>query len=315
MGAEVDGSGDGMSTTGPERPTAPDGSANVLLLAAPEGPDEGEACIELLTPTDPSTEHVLAVSLTQSADERVATWRDHAGGSAPARAGIITVGETVRAPSSEQGRVVSSGACETPITLEAIASPSDLDALEAEIEASLSGWAAGEETLVMCLHSVTALLRHNEFARVERFLRAITRAVTDADAIAHYHFELADQTEQSLYALEPLFDAVVAPDPDGAGGTAGVYAEELREAGFEEFRTRIGADESPSAAVVRALATIEGIDPARLDPPLYETVDPEALDSILAAPGATGFRVEFEVQGARVSVDEASVVVAAPIEP
>lgn len=40
-----------------------------------------------------------------------------------------------------------------------------------------------------------------------------------------------------------------------------------------------------STVVVTAIARHEGVDPTRLDPPLYEVIDPDALDALFAGRG------------------------------
>ncbi|MGQ3411885.1 HalOD1 output domain-containing protein [Natrinema sp. LN54] len=63
--------------------------------------------------------------------------------------------------------------------------------------------------------------------------------------------------------------------------------------------------ESVSIAVVTAVATHRGADPAEL-PPLYEWIDPDALDSIFAPTrrgGSRGGRLEFTYDGHAITVD------------
>jgi hypothetical protein len=67
-----------------------------------------------------------------------------------------------------------------------------------------------------------------------------------------------------------------------------------------------GADEPPSEAVVAALASDAGVDPTTMEP-LYERIDLEALDAILAPlvekRGQSGdVSVEFTVESRRVEV-------------
>lgn len=62
----------------------------------------------------------------------------------------------------------------------------------------------------------------------------------------------------------------------------------------------------PSTAVIEAIADHEGRDPMDLEQPLYEVIDPDALDA-LTGNGATGqapaeIAVEFTYNGCRVSV-------------
>jgi len=72
--------------------------------------------------------------------------------------------------------------------------------------------------------------------------------------------------------------------------------------------TRYSTGESPSEAVIRALAATKGVEPTELDL-LYDFIDPEALDSLLGGPvlgdesqtvvafSATGFRVVVSSDG------------------
>jgi len=60
--------------------------------------------------------------------------------------------------------------------------------------------------------------------------------------------------------------------------------------------------EPPSVRVVRSVAEREGVDPAELSPPLYEAIDPEALDSVFRPSGAS-VTVRFEYNGYVVDVE------------
>jgi len=58
--------------------------------------------------------------------------------------------------------------------------------------------------------------------------------------------------------------------------------------------------ETVSEAVLVAVAAREGVPEAELDPPLYEAIDPEALDAVFRD---TSGRISFEYCGYRVTVD------------
>jgi hypothetical protein len=78
------------------------------------------------------------------------------------------------------------------------------------------------------------------------------------------------------------------------------------------MRTSGHEPESTCTRVVRAIAEREAVDPIRLDPPLNEVVDPDALDAMFAGPTACGvvrftyrdFVVQVAADG-RVRVEEA----------
>lgn len=62
--------------------------------------------------------------------------------------------------------------------------------------------------------------------------------------------------------------------------------------------------DSPSEAVIDAVADREGVDPTELTVPLYEAIDPDALDAIVqTGPEADpSLRVEFDYYGYAVVV-------------
>lgn len=45
-------------------------------------------------------------------------------------------------------------------------------------------------------------------------------------------------------------------------------------------------DEKPSLTVIDRIAELEGEDPAELSPPLYASIDPQALDSLFRSSNA-----------------------------
>lgn len=78
--------------------------------------------------------------------------------------------------------------------------------------------------------------------------------------------------------------------------------------GTPDSSRRIGTDERPSTAIVRALSAATGAEPTELTPPLHAFVDPEALDALLDG-RSEGLRIEFEAYGCRVAVEGDAVEV------
>jgi hypothetical protein len=66
-------------------------------------------------------------------------------------------------------------------------------------------------------------------------------------------------------------------------------------------------EETVSDTVVRAIADSKGVDPTRLDVPLYDVVDPDALDGLVAT-GDESCRVAFTCADWRVVVDGGATV-------
>jgi hypothetical protein len=66
-------------------------------------------------------------------------------------------------------------------------------------------------------------------------------------------------------------------------------------------------DGSVSEKVIRAVAEAEGINPRVVTPPLYEVVDPEALDRIFqpsTGSGPTNGNLTFSYSGHQITVGE-----------
>lgn len=62
------------------------------------------------------------------------------------------------------------------------------------------------------------------------------------------------------------------------------------------------ADESPSTAVVEAVAERRGVETTELPQKLYDVIDPDSLDSLFAAGKTTGGTVTFTYCGYTVTV-------------
>lgn len=73
-----------------------------------------------------------------------------------------------------------------------------------------------------------------------------------------------------------------------------------------------GSGVSPSLRVVQQVAASKGIEPAELEPPLHEILDPDALDTLVRSmtrqPEPSAGAVEFVYQDWRVRVDSAGTV-------
>jgi len=73
----------------------------------------------------------------------------------------------------------------------------------------------------------------------------------------------------------------------------------------------IGADESVSMAVVRAVSAVEGRDPLALRP-LIDVLDPDALDTLFGAPRLGG-RFTFVYSECRVTIENGEYLTLHPI--
>lgn len=59
---------------------------------------------------------------------------------------------------------------------------------------------------------------------------------------------------------------------------------------------------SISTAVVEAIAEYEGVDPLELSRPLYEVIDPDALDNLFPPGSNSAGQIEFSYNGCAVTV-------------
>ena len=83
-----------------------------------------------------------------------------------------------------------------------------------------------------------------------------------------------------------------------------IWIRNSETAGRSEFECSFDADESPSHEVVRAIAAVKGAEPTGVDP-LYNYIDPEALDAMFdGTPGTNerDVRVSFRVDDLEVEV-------------
>lgn len=68
-----------------------------------------------------------------------------------------------------------------------------------------------------------------------------------------------------------------------------------------------------SHTVVEAVASAEGTEPTALEPSLYHTVDPDALDTLIRS-GSHDLAVTFDYCGQRVRVDGSGAVALTPAD-
>ncbi|WP_459809929.1 HalOD1 output domain-containing protein [Halopiger thermotolerans] len=64
--------------------------------------------------------------------------------------------------------------------------------------------------------------------------------------------------------------------------------------------------------IVETVADVQGTSPSELSTPLYEAVDPDALERVLRSSDGSSLRVRFPYESCVVTVDGAGNVSAAP---
>lgn len=78
----------------------------------------------------------------------------------------------------------------------------------------------------------------------------------------------------------------------------------------ELFQVAVDRDEQPSEAVVRTVSTVSGKEPTSLAP-LYDFLDPDALDALLENSDRVTVRFEFDGYPVTVQADGRALVRAA----
>lgn len=200
----------------PDLPVPIDGPTSVLVLGSRLDADVDGACAGLLSPAEPEETDYLAVSLTESPDERVDHWRSHVSTTLPAKAGVIGTGELTRSATLVDGAGdVPTATPGTSVQFSTVTSPSDLTGLGIQVNECLSSWAGDGNRTVFCFDSLTTLLQCTDLQRTFRFLHVLVERLRTAGAVAHFHLDHAAHDDRTLATLRSLFDWVIEPGPDG----------------------------------------------------------------------------------------------------
>lgn len=182
------------------------GVSNVLLLAPSLGGQGSDVCLDIISQTPPSETNVLTITYTDTPQEWVQDWLDHASVS-PVRGGIVSVGQadaTVDDPSW---------------AVKTVENPSDLTGIGIELSELLSGMATAaseDEHIAVCFNGITSLLQYADLQRAFRFLHVVTGRVKTVGGVGHYHLDPEAHDPQTLATLKGLFDAIVQVGEDGS---------------------------------------------------------------------------------------------------
>jgi len=183
---------------------------DVLLTCPSFTEEESEACIDLLTLTDPKQTNVLSVAFTQSPNDRFETWSRHVDGQ-PAGASIVSVEADTPSVGSENP-IDRRGATNVPeqVTVDTVSSPENLTELGVRIVERLEAWHQEypNRQTVVCFHSLTTLLQYVSVDRAFRFLHVFTAHDAMDDATVHCHLDAAAHDEETVATLKSPFDVV-----------------------------------------------------------------------------------------------------------
>jgi hypothetical protein len=169
---------------------------NVLVLASSMDPAADEACGRLVGDAD----GLLVVSLTQAPDDRLDTIAMHTG--RPGRVAAVSCDATRGAAAATAADPTTDPRAAT------VSDPGDLTGLGIHVERLLSGF-DHETDVTVCVHSLTTLLQYADPKAVFRLCHAMTRAVADQGASAHFHLDPTTVDDRTLRTMRSLFDRTV----------------------------------------------------------------------------------------------------------
>lgn len=181
-------------------------SENILVLSPDSSSKTDEACASLLQPSSPHRQTVLSLTLDQSPDHRIAQWRKHAQHTNWATVGFIPIGDLARS-SVTTGQTTSEKGIKYDI--KPVGHPGDLTDIGIQITNFLTDWEVDDTQLVVCVHSLTELLRHVSLRKTYQFLNVLTHQLKAAGAVSHYHLDPTDHDERTLNLMKSVFDTVI----------------------------------------------------------------------------------------------------------
>lgn len=180
-------------------------AASTLFLAPSMDPAGDEGCVRLLSSEPLGDANLLAVSLTDSPDDKMGTWRAHFEED-PAQIRFIATDDGTRSVATSSGPVAVPG---EPMTVESISNPADLTGLGIKISRALTDWEDDERRITVCFDSLTALLQFVELDSAFRFLHVLATRMDSVDAAGHFHMDPTAHDEREINTLASVFDAVV----------------------------------------------------------------------------------------------------------
>lgn len=182
---------------------------SVLVLCPVLAAADEDACVDLLTVTDPAEAAVLSVAFTQSVRERVAIWTEHADAT-PAESVVVSVDPAFGDGGADDGLDHDSHAG-GDITVERVDDAEDLTTLGVRVADHLDRWTGSDRQSVVCFHSVTPLLQYVPTDRAYEFLDTVTARCAEAGAVAHAHMDPLAHDAETVATFATLFDSVVRP--------------------------------------------------------------------------------------------------------
>ncbi|MFB6129095.1 MAG: hypothetical protein ABEJ47_04955 [Halorhabdus sp.] len=194
-----------MSSDVTEPADLPADAENVLCISPEISPGKEDCCEALLTRKG-VPDRIVGVTVASSPGGRMAEW-GNAINPATTDLTFVDVSHGGRsAAMSTDGFGGQNGTLVDVIEVPDV----DLREIGKAVTDQLDG--GTDETVVVCLDSLTDLLQFESEETLSRFLHVLTTRVSEAGASAHYHIDADGHPERVFETLSPLFDATVRAD-------------------------------------------------------------------------------------------------------
>ncbi len=176
-----------------------------MLVLSPTGGDDGDTCIDLLSPSDPASTNLLFVSFTGRPQDRLGRWIARAGGR-PASSHLVASRDVAERLDPDGPR---------PDDVDHVGSPNDLTGLSIRVSEVLNEWDGSEARSAVCFDSVTALLQYVDVRTAYEFLHVLTGRLYAFGATGHFHLDPDAHDATTVAQMQTLFDAVVTVNGGG----------------------------------------------------------------------------------------------------
>lgn len=181
------------------------GATSVLLLAPDVRDTAAAATAALLERESQSLDHVVGVTITESAGSWVRVWERHAGAST--RVSCVDVDGHTRAVAGDDG------GGDLP-SVEPVDDPADLETLGRTISDVLERATDRDERVGLAVHSVSDLLYHVDEATTFKFVYTLGEILRRVDGTGYFHVDPAAHDGDTVDTIAAACDAVVHLDGD-----------------------------------------------------------------------------------------------------
>ena len=171
-----------------------------VLLLAPDARDTATSAAALLESESESLDHVVGVTVTESAASWVRAWERHAGAST--RVSCVDVDGRTRAVAGDGGESV----------VPAVEDTQDLETLGRTVSDVLERATDGGERVGLAVHSVSDLLYHVDASAAFKFVYTLGEVVRRVDGTVYFHLDPAAHDAETIDTFAAACDAVVHLD-------------------------------------------------------------------------------------------------------